>query len=727
VVRCAATTPAAIKHPWFGLLAAVAFVVAPSRVQAQLYSVTELGTLGGTASTASGMSKTGSVVGSSTVAGDATSDAFIYANGTMIDLGTLGGSYGLADGANSSGAVVGYSYPAGNLQIDPFVYSNGTMTDLGTLGGVGGFSVAKAINDAGTIVGDSVTPAGAPHAFIYSGGVMTDMGTLGGTMAYVHGINSSGTIIGDSTLAGDVLLDAFVYSNGTMTDLNAPGRTANYGVARAINDSGTIVGSSTVIASGYAHAFSYSNGTFTDLGTLGGTMASAVAINSSGTIVGSSSLRGDRQTDSFVYSGGQMSDLNTLLLSPSVALSGVLGIGDLGQIAGNGTDQANGYSGALLLTPISVHLSVVVDGPTSVGAGYAVAVTVTALDANGNIVTGYGRTIQLTSSDGAADLPAGGTLTAGTGTFMVTLNTTGAQTVTATDEGLGSINASVSVTVVPSLAPSTAGRIVNLSARAGVGTGGNVLIAGFVINGSGAKSVLLRGIGPTLALDPFDITGALANPQLTLVDSATGADLVTATAWGGSPALSSEFTQVGAFPLAGSSADSATLRTLPVGNYTSLVSGVNSNTGVALAEIYDADVTSTQSSLTNMSARAEVGIGANILIAGFVVEGSKPVKVLLRGVGPTLGLEPYNVPGVLAQPQVLLFNSSGQELGGGVPWGGYPALSVAFAEVGAFALAPGSADVAMIFTLPAGSYTAQLSGQNGTTGVGLLEVYLMPQ
>jgi probable HAF family extracellular repeat protein len=710
-----------------GLLAAVAFVFAPPQVQAQLYTVTELGTLGGTASTAAGMSKTGNVVGSSTLVGDATSDAFIYANGTMTDLGTLGGTYALADGANSSGAVVGYSYPPGNLQIDPFVYSNGTMADLGTLGGVGDFSVAKAINDAGTIIGDSITAAGAPHAFIYSDGVMTDMGTLGGTMAYAHGINSSGTIVGDSTLPGDVLLDAFVYSNGTMTDLNAPGETAKYGAARAINDSGTIVGSSTVIISGYAHAFSYSNGKFTDLGTLGGTMASAVAINSSGTIVGSSSLPGESQTDSFVYSSGQMSDLNNLLVSPSVALSDVEGIGDLGQIAGNGTDQLNGYSGALLLTPISVHLSVVVAGATSLGAGYATAVTVTALDSSGNTVTGYGRTVQLTSSDGAAELPGGGALTAGTGTFLVTLNTTGAQTVTATDAGLSSITASVSVTVVPSLAPSLAGRIVNLSARANVGTGGNVLIAGFVINGSGTKSVLLRGIGPTLALDPFDITGALANPQLTLVDSATGAPVVTATAWGGSPTLSSVFTQVGAFSLAANSADSATLQTLAVGNYTSVISGVNSTTGVALAEIYDADVTSTQSSLTNISARADVGTGANILIAGFVVEGSKPVKVLLRGVGPTLGLEPFNVPGVLAQPQVLLFNSSGQELGGAMGWGGDPTLSAAFAEVGAFALPPGSADAAIIFTLPAGSYTAQLSGQNGTTGVGLLEVYLMPQ
>jgi probable HAF family extracellular repeat protein len=664
------------------------------------------------------------VVGTSTLAGDATSDAFIYSNGSMTDLGTLGGAYALADAANSSNVVVGYSYPAGNLQIDPFAYSNGSITDLGTLGGVGGFSVAKAINDAGIIVGDSVTPAGAAHAFIYSGSSMTDMGTLGGTMAYAHGINSSGTIVGDSTLVGDSVLDAFVYSSGIMTDLNTSGRTENYGAARAINDAGTIVGSSTTFG-GLAHAFSDTNGTFTDLGTLGGTMASATGINSAGTIIGSSSLTGDSQTDPFVYSGGKMSDLNSLLVSSSIALTDAMGISDQGQIAADGADLSNGYSGAYLLTPVAVHLAVALSGTATTGA--AASVTVTALDSNGTTVAGFSRTVQLTTSDGLALLPANSALTGGTGTFFITFGSSGSQTVTATDTGIGSVTGSLTIMVMPSLAPALAGRIVNLSARAFVGTGGNILIAGFVIHGTGTKTVLLRGVGPALALDPFDVTGALAQPQLTLVSAAGNATVATASAWGGTQTLLDAFTLAGAFPFAAGSTDSAMLQTLPVGNYTSLISGVNSTTGVALAEIYDTDVASSSSSLVNISARAFVGTGANILIAGIVVEGTKPVKVLIRGIGPTLGGAPFNVPGVLTQPEVLLYNANGSELGGSTGWGGDPTLSATFAEVGAFPLPSGSADAAMIFTLPAGNYTAQLSGQNGTTGVGLLEVYLVPQ
>jgi probable HAF family extracellular repeat protein len=699
-------------------------VAALPRAQAQLYTATELGTLGGTASSTGGIGKSGAVVGTSTLAGDSISDAFIFQNGAMTDLGTLGGAYGLADAVNASGTVVGYSYPAGNLQIDPFAYSQGAITDLGTLGGVGGFSVAKAINDAGTIVGDSITGAGASHAFISTGGALADMGTLGGTMAFAHGINSSGTIVGDSTLAGDVVLDAFVYSSGVMTDLNPTGSATRYGAARAINDAGTIVGSSTT-STGAAHAFSYSNGTFADLGTLGGTAASAVAINSAGVIVGSSSLPGNSRTDPFVYSGGQMSDLNSLLVSPSITLTDATGISDPGQIAADGKDLGNSDTGAFLLTPVSVHLSVVVAGGIAT-TGTAAAVTVTALDSSGATVTGYGRTVQLTTSDGAALLPANSALTAGTGTFFITFNTTGSQTVTATDAGISSIFGSVPLSVTLSLAPSRAGRIVNLSARASVGTVGNILIAGFVIHGTGTKTVLLRGVGPALALDPFDVAGALALPQLTLVSAASGGILATSAAWGGDPTLSAAFSQQGAFPFAASSADSAMLQTLPVGNYTSSVSGINSTTGVALAEIYDADVASTSSSLVNISARAYVGSGANILIAGIVVEGN-PVKVLIRGIGPTLGLAPFNVPGVLAQPEVLLFNANGSELGGSTGWGGDPTLSAAFSEVGAFPLPTGSADAAMVFILPAGNYTAQLSGQNGTTGVGLLEIYLIPQ
>jgi outer membrane protein assembly factor BamB/subtilisin family serine protease len=303
----------------------------------------------------------------------------------------------------------------------------------------------------------------------------------------------------------------------------------------------------------------------------------------------------------------------------------------------------------------------------------------------------------------------------------------GTYTVTVTGSSGSVTSAAATVTVGSGTAPaSTAGKIVNLSARANVGTGGNVLIAGFVIQGTGNKDVVLRGVGPTLGLAPFSVGGALAAPQLTLINSATNLTVTSNTAWGGGAALASAFSQVGAFALQPTSADSAVELALPTGSYTSQIAGINGTTGIALAEIYDADSGTTASNLVNISARANVGTGGNILIAGFVIQGSQPVTLLLRGVGPTLGGAPFNVPGVLAQPQIDLFNSANVDIQSNAGWNGNPSLSAAFSATGAFALAPGSADAAMVATLPAGSYTLQLSGVNGSTGVGLVEVYLVP-
>jgi outer membrane protein assembly factor BamB/subtilisin family serine protease len=298
----------------------------------------------------------------------------------------------------------------------------------------------------------------------------------------------------------------------------------------------------------------------------------------------------------------------------------------------------------------------------------------------------------------------------------------GTYTVTVTSGGTSVTSAAVTVTV----SAATSGHLVNLSARANVGTGSNILIAGFVIGGSGSKSMLLRGIGPALAAAPFNVSGALAQPQLTLIDTATNTTVTTGTAWGGTAALQDAFTAVGAFSLPTGSADAAVLETLSAGTYTSEVAGVDGTQGVALAEIYDADPNSTSASLLNISARADVGTGANILIAGFVIEGSQPAQVLLRGIGPTLAAAPFNITGALTQPQIQLVDSAGNVLQTNAGWGGTTALQSAFTQVGAFTLPTGSADAAMLATLPAGNYTLELSGLNGTTGVGLIEVYLVP-
>jgi len=180
---------------------------------------------------------------------------------------------------------------------------------------------------------------------------------------------------------------------------------------------------------------------------------------------------------------------------------------------------------------------------------------------------------------------------------------------------------------------------------------------------------------------------------------------------------------VGAFPLASESADGALIANLSAGSYTVQLSGVNSTTGVALAEVYEASSTGT-ARLANISTRAMVGTGGNILIPGIYISGSGQETLLIRADGPAL--TQYGVSGVLAQPTLSVYNSAGTMVASNTGWGkGSDAGQIASvsASVGAFALAAGSADCALIISLQPGSYTIQISGVGGSTGVALAEVY----
>jgi len=311
-------------------------------------------------------------------------------------------------------------------------------------------------------------------------------------------------------------------------------------------------------------------------------------------------------------------------------------------------------------------------------------------------------------------------------------NQAGSYTVVLTNSA-GSVTSAPAVVTVPYNA-----RLTNLSARANVGTGANVLAAGFSLSGGSTKQVLLRGVGPTLGTAQFNVPNALAHPQLTLFDAGSVA-IATNLGWSNpstagpstvsaqiSPATAGLMASLGAFPLTAGSADSAmvaTLGTTPPGNYSVNVSGVNTTTGIALAEIYDADASNAPSRLTNISARANTGVGANVLTAGFVIVGTTSETVLLRGIGP--GLTPFGITGVLARPQITVL-SGNTSLATNAGWGGSAALSSVFAQVGAFALAPTSADAALVVTLAPGVYSAQVSGVSNTSGVALIEVYEVP-
>jgi hypothetical protein len=180
---------------------------------------------------------------------------------------------------------------------------------------------------------------------------------------------------------------------------------------------------------------------------------------------------------------------------------------------------------------------------------------------------------------------------------------------------------------------------------------------------------------------------------------------------------------VGAFSWANASADSALLITLQPGAYTAQVSGSSGDTGVALVEVYDCAPGIPGSELENISTRSSVGTGGNIQIAGFVIGGSQPRTVLIRASGPALS--GFGVEGVLADPKLALLNGQ-TVLASNTGWStadNESDIVSAAVQVGAFPWEGASADSAILITLQPGTYTAEVSGSSGDSGVALIEVY----
>jgi uncharacterized protein (DUF1800 family) len=263
-------------------------------------------------------------------------------------------------------------------------------------------------------------------------------------------------------------------------------------------------------------------------------------------------------------------------------------------------------------------------------------------------------------------------------------------------------------------------RLGNLSTRAQVGTGSNIMITGFFVQDGAPKKILIRAVGARLATTPFGLTGTLADPQLQLFNS--NGDLVLANDnWSGDDAAT--MASVGAFPLTNGSRDAALVATLSPGLYTAQVSGVNNASGIAILEFYD--VTGS-ARLMNMSTRALVGTGANMFFSGLsVAPGGGARRVLIRVAGPGLGA--FGVGGTVVDPSVAVLDNAGRQIANGANdnWGdtAAAALATAFAQAGAFPFAAGSKDAALLVDLTPGNYTILASGVAGTTGVALVEVY----
>jgi hypothetical protein len=281
-------------------------------------------------------------------------------------------------------------------------------------------------------------------------------------------------------------------------------------------------------------------------------------------------------------------------------------------------------------------------------------------------------------------------------------------------DGAGNIEAApASPDATVSLTPS--GQLLNIATRLRVQTGDNVLIGGFIITGTDAKKVLIRGIGPSLA--NAGITNALGDTTLELYQGTTL--LASNDNWKVSSDGSSQQAEIEATTIPPTNdLESAILRSLPPGSYTAVLRGKNNLTGIGVVESYDLDQAA-NSKLANIATRGFVDTDDNVMIGGLIVGGhnGSGARVLVRAIGPSLTA--FGVPGALSDPTVELRDGNGSKVAENDDW-----QNTQQTEIQATTLAPtNDLESAVLTTLPAGNYTAIVRGFNNTTGIGLVEVY----
>jgi hypothetical protein len=272
-------------------------------------------------------------------------------------------------------------------------------------------------------------------------------------------------------------------------------------------------------------------------------------------------------------------------------------------------------------------------------------------------------------------------------------------------------------------------RLGNISTRALVQTGEDVMIGGFIVQGTGTKRVMIRVIGPELT--PFEVTGAMADPTLELHDG-TQALIARNDNWqttiiGGiiTSDQTSSIQSSGYAP--GEARECAIVADLPAGNYTAIVHGVNNTTGVALVEVYDLSP-ETNSTLSNISTRSFVQTGDNVMIDGFIARGTATKRVIIRAIGPEL--TQYGIANVLANPTLELHDGTGALIASNDNWqttiiGGIITGNQVSGIQNSGHAPTAANESAIIANLPPGNYTAIVRGVNNTTGVALVEVYAL--
>ncbi len=283
--------------------------------------------------------------------------------------------------------------------------------------------------------------------------------------------------------------------------------------------------------------------------------------------------------------------------------------------------------------------------------------------------------------------------------------------------------------------PTPLPHLSNISTRAIVETGENVVIAGFIVRGSGTDRVIIRALGPELT--QHGVAGALHNPYLEL-HNAAGTLIASNDNWGmtiiGGIITQNQVRDIMNSGYAPSNGlESAIIADLPPGNYTAIMRGVNNTTGVGLVEVYDLNTnpgTVPTAFLRNISSRSHVETGDNVMIGGFIVQGSGRKRVIVRALGPELSR--FGVQNVLPDPTLELHDGSGAVIAYNDNWqttvrGGIITMDQV-ADIQRSGHAPTNAsESAIIAELPPGRYTAIVRSKNILVGVALVEVYDLDQ
>lgn len=253
---------------------------------------------------------------------------------------------------------------------------------------------------------------------------------------------------------------------------------------------------------------------------------------------------------------------------------------------------------------------------------------------------------------------------------------------------------------------------LNISTRLDVLTGDDVMIGGFIVTGTQPKTVIVRGIGPSLA-----VPGALLDPVIEL-HGASGELLATNDNWKDDPDQQ-HVIDSGLAPA--DDAESALWEIIDPGAHTVILKGKDGGTGVGLVEVYELDQ-ALDSKLANISTRGLVQTDANVLIGGFIIGGGTgggTANIVVRALGPSLP-----VADALGDPTLELHDDSGTLIDSNDDWKTRPDGSSQQAEIEATTIPPtNDLESALVETLLPGSYTAIVRGKNNTVGIGLVEVY----